>query len=101
MRKERLSQRQLAARLGLSQGHVSRVLRGKIERETKAFASLASWAASPASELEARLLEAAHTAAGGERRGLEVVMHLMHLIAELRGSSVAQRSRRTVARTRG
>jgi len=93
MRKERLSQRQLAARLGLSQGHVSKVLSGKIRHDTRAFTFLASWAASPQSAIEDRLLEAARRAAGGRRRGMEILMHLMHVITELQAAPANRRPR--------
>lgn len=100
MREQRLSQRKLARLLGITQGHLSKVLNGKIEGDTRTFAALSDWVASPVAVVEAGLLQAARRAAGGQRDGLELLMHMMHLIADLKESRTRRRTtRRKAART--
>jgi len=100
MRTQHVSQRELAVLLDVSQGHLSKVLSGRIERDSRVFATLASWVEAPGPTLEAGLLSAARRVAGGERRGLELLMHMMHIIAELQTERAAKEKRARRKRNR-
>jgi transcriptional regulator with XRE-family HTH domain len=86
MQRERVTQRALAASIGVSQGHLSKVLRGKTDRDTHVLASLELWSASATGheDEEAGLLEAARMLAKGQPRAMSLLMRLMQLLVELR-----------------
>ena len=98
MREQQLSQRQLASLLDVSQGHLSKVLRGNFERDTRAFTALTAWVMSPASAVEMSLVTAARRAAGGRKKGLEILMHMMHLMADLHGERATEKKTRRKTR---
>jgi len=92
MLRERLTQRDLALAIGVSQGHLSKLLRGRIQRETRLFSLVESWAAGSESAVEAQLLHKARLAVHGQPRGMELLMRLMHIIAEFRREPRDRRS---------
>lgn len=97
MREGGISQRGLAHELGLSQGHVSRLLRGKGKGDSRGYRALRDWlelqsgSASPGSSdgkgLTSRgylqLVAAARAAVGDSPRVMPIAIRLMHLISEL------------------
>jgi transcriptional regulator with XRE-family HTH domain len=93
MTKDRISQRELAARLRLSQGHLSRVLRKKVPLAGATLSRLQAWASEGPDTAEADVMAAARAVAGGSRRKMRTVMQLMHLLVELqRGGTRPNRS---------
>lgn len=93
MQRERITQRELAAHLEVSQGHLSKVLRGHTVRDTRVLAVLAAWGGADDSTDEANLLDAARDVVHGQPRGMQLLMRLMHLLRELRPAPAPRRAR--------
>ena len=94
MRREGITQRELGARVGASQGHLSRVLRGKFKRRSRvvrlleafatgqdAFVAQARRAGVTASEL--RVLRAVREVARGDEAKLVLISEVVSLLARL------------------
>lgn len=92
MRRERVTQRELADHIGVSQGHLSKVLRGQTERDTRVLAALTAWGGGDDSTQEAKLIDAARDLVDGEPRGMQLLMRLMQILRELRRTSPRRRS---------
>jgi transcriptional regulator with XRE-family HTH domain len=84
MERERITQRELANQLGISQGHLSKVLRGQTERATRVLSALAAWADPDGVSDETAFLAAARSAVQGQPQGFHLLMRLMHLVRQLR-----------------
>jgi transcriptional regulator with XRE-family HTH domain len=88
---EGLSQRDLAKKLGISQGHLSKVLRGRFQRQnSRVLRALAEFANTPVltaptgPALESEALRAMRQAAGGSKQAMHFIVEMMHLLSELR-----------------
>jgi transcriptional regulator with XRE-family HTH domain len=93
---EGLSQRELAAHLGTTQGHLSKVLRGlysrpsrvvrELERYAEAGRNKAASACLSAADAEGALLQAARGVAGGDHQVMHQLVELMHFLGRFRSS---------------
>jgi transcriptional regulator with XRE-family HTH domain len=89
-----VSQRKLAARIGTSQGHLSKVLRGRIpgpsrvvrelERYVQSDLTVRASGVTDAASAEAALIRAARNASGGDIKVMHHLIELMHLVGRLR-----------------
>jgi transcriptional regulator with XRE-family HTH domain len=91
---EGLSQRELAVKLGVSQGHLSKVLRGqsctRSTRLSRALAAYGNGQPTPEQDLrkaELALVEAARNASGPAVESMHFLIDLMHLIIALRAKA--------------
>lgn len=84
MQREHVTQRQLAAQLDISQGHLSKVLRGSTTRDTRTLAVLEAWSGADETTDEAKLIDAVRDVVKGHAHGMQLLMRLMHLLRELR-----------------
>jgi len=84
MAKDGLDQRALAQRLSMSQGHLSKLLRGQFERRTRLVRELEGFASEGAlSKSEARLVQACLRLAKRSPRHMHFVAGLMHLLDDI------------------
>ena len=92
-----ITQRELAAQLGISQGHLSKVLRGQFGRESRVTRAVRRilGASSSSENAEEDLLLAIRRLTGGSSRRLQKVMQIMHAIE---GLHIADASRRRARR---
>lgn len=97
---EGLTQRVLAERLGVSQGHLSKVLRGKYKRDSKVVRALQGClddldrgSTGTLAQAERELLAAARAVADGSPQMMRLMMQFMQIAAELR-TAPAGRTRR-------
>lgn len=88
MERERLSQRALATEIGLSQGHLSKVLKLSQPANDRLLKRLEEWLAEPEARsderLHRRLREATERAVGSSPRDARLMMQLMHIVVQLR-----------------
>ena len=90
MQRDGLTQRQLAQRVRMSQGHLSRVLRGQFTGRTRVMSMLRDWAteetAGPrgVSDGEAALLKAARAASAGSDHVMQLLTEMMHCVDQAR-----------------
>jgi len=101
MERERLSQRQLALVVGVSQGHLSKVLSHRHPATARAARRLEGWLAQggrrETHDARRMLGIAAERAAGDSAKGRRLLMQMMHIVAQLRrplrgGDDVLRRS---------
>lgn len=92
MQDEGISQRALASRLGVSQGHLSKVLRFSAKRPTRASRALEEWLASTErgedpdmrTDLPKALVRATLVAVGGSELAMQIATEVMHLLGQMR-----------------
>ena len=86
MRAEGISQRVLAQEIGVSQGHLSKVLRAQFPANTRVMRAIRSWCQGDATQPstitpeEMALLAAAREAAAGSKRVMHLLTELMHRV---------------------
>ena len=89
---EDLTQRLLAKHLGVSQGHLSKLLRGKLQRRSRVLRALEAWLTesdTPVShdsdaDEKALLTAARRVAKGSSREAMHLMTDLMRLLERLR-----------------
>lgn len=103
-----MSQRALAQQLGLSQGHLSKLLRGKGMGDSRGYQALREWSDAT---LKARtggissrnttmsrgylkLAAAARVAAGDSPRVMHIVIQMMHLVSQLQSVAISASRRK-------
>ena len=90
MSRERITQRQLAAHLGISQGHLSKVLRGQVQRSTRATRALEDWAppgnrkaVARDASVESALVDAAKLASDGSERTMRMLVEVVRVVGKI------------------
>ena len=92
MSEERLTQRALAAHLGVSQGHLSKVLRGMQMHQTRVMRALGAWVGESASslpsgdKLDLALSRAAREAGAGSEEAGRLVLRVLRAMRRLRSA---------------
>ncbi len=104
MTRERLSQRNVARRSGISQGHLSKLLQRKETPGAQALRRLAAWLGDTGGgdfDLAPELARAVRRAVGDSKAAMHFVLKVMHLLTALRRAEVEPTTNDTRRRGRG